>query len=192
MKITTPMRNSGKTTFVEKYGEGPHTATDLAVITQDAQILLIKRKDNGMWALPGGMIEPGEWPYDAARREIKEEAGVVITQEPFFCHTATDPKRDGRGHIMSFVFACHVKTNAVDIPITAMDDAKEAQWFPFARAMELNLFSDHNKSLKFIFEKMERDVLAAKVVKKTKIANIFFGGSIILGMFGFYLLGLSA
>jgi len=43
----------------------------------DGRILLLRRGDNGQWALPAGMIEPGEEPADAVVREIFEETGVV-------------------------------------------------------------------------------------------------------------------
>lgn len=44
-------------------------------------ILLEKRKDCGLWGLPGGKIEPGESAIKAARREAKEETNLSIQVE---------------------------------------------------------------------------------------------------------------
>jgi ADP-ribose pyrophosphatase YjhB (NUDIX family) len=47
------------------------------IVTNDAgQILMIKRSDNGNWAIPGGGIELGESLTQAAVRETSEETGV--------------------------------------------------------------------------------------------------------------------
>ncbi len=54
---------------------GPHAGVDAAVFRDD-KLLLIRRQDNGLWALPGGFIEPGETLAEAVRRELHEEAGV--------------------------------------------------------------------------------------------------------------------
>jgi 8-oxo-dGTP pyrophosphatase MutT (NUDIX family) len=48
------------------------------VIRDDAGRLLLVRHVEGRWMLPGGAIEPGETPADAARRECWEEASVLV------------------------------------------------------------------------------------------------------------------
>ena len=47
-----------------------------AAVFRQGQILLIRRKDNGLWAMPGGMIEIGEHAALAAERELWEETGL--------------------------------------------------------------------------------------------------------------------
>jgi predicted NUDIX family NTP pyrophosphohydrolase len=39
------------------------------------------RKDRGAWQIPKGMIEEGEDPESAARREAREELGIVLEAE---------------------------------------------------------------------------------------------------------------
>ena len=51
------------------------------VLDGNGRVLLGRRADTGIWALPGGIIEPGEEPADAAVREIFEETGVVAVPE---------------------------------------------------------------------------------------------------------------
>lgn len=41
------------------------------------------RKDEGAWSFPKGVVEPGEEPLDAARRELGEELGVPAPPGPF-------------------------------------------------------------------------------------------------------------
>ena len=56
----------------------PYVAADAAVF-RDGGILLIRREDNGLWAMPGGMTEVGETWARSAERELHEEAGVKGT-----------------------------------------------------------------------------------------------------------------
>lgn len=41
-------------------------------------VLLVRHADGDVWTTPGGMIEPGETPADAAVRETWEETGLVV------------------------------------------------------------------------------------------------------------------
>ncbi|MGG3467416.1 NUDIX domain-containing protein [Neobacillus pocheonensis] len=49
----------------------------VAAIDDEGKILLQKRPE-GIWALPGGLLELGESAEDAARREVFEETGVEV------------------------------------------------------------------------------------------------------------------
>ena len=50
-----------------------------AIVTDEqGRILLIKRRDNTLWALPGGGHDIGETIADTAVREVKEETGLDV------------------------------------------------------------------------------------------------------------------
>ena len=53
----------------------PFVSADAAVF-REGHILLIKRQDNGLWALPGGATDVGETWAESVERELREETGV--------------------------------------------------------------------------------------------------------------------
>jgi 8-oxo-dGTP diphosphatase len=55
-------------------------AASVIVLKRDA-VCLVRREAPpmaGLWSFPGGRIEPGETPAEAARRELAEETGLSV------------------------------------------------------------------------------------------------------------------
>jgi ADP-ribose pyrophosphatase YjhB (NUDIX family) len=53
-------------------------STTAVVTDEHDRIVLIRRRDNDLWALPGGGMELGESIVDSAVREVKEETGLDV------------------------------------------------------------------------------------------------------------------
>jgi ADP-ribose pyrophosphatase YjhB (NUDIX family) len=61
-----------------------HSVSVAAAIFDDSgeNVLLIKRRDNGMWEPPGGVLELNETIEDGLRREVREETGAEVEVGP--------------------------------------------------------------------------------------------------------------
>lgn len=56
----------------------PLVGCDVFVVDQSSRVLLVRRSDNGRWALPGGCQDLGETPAECAGREMREETGYEV------------------------------------------------------------------------------------------------------------------
>jgi ADP-ribose pyrophosphatase YjhB (NUDIX family) len=85
----------------------PLMTGDAAIIDNEGRILLIRRADNGHWAMPGGALDVGETPAEGVQREALEETG-------FHCRAVSlvgvfDSRRCrslSPHHLYHFVFLC--------------------------------------------------------------------------------------
>jgi len=109
------------------------SCVDLVVLVdtgKNYKVLSIKRGRPpfvGMWANPGGNIDEGEKPLDAAVRELEEETELVINPGHFYYVGAFDkPYRDPRNkNCVSHAFVVVLD----EIPVVkAGDDATECTW----------------------------------------------------------------
>ena len=50
----------------------------VALFDAQSRLLLGRHSDHNIWVMPGGLVEPGELPADAAVREVWEETGVHV------------------------------------------------------------------------------------------------------------------
>ena len=64
-------------TFAEQGGHATPKVDVRAVAFRDGRILLVRNRDDGRWSPPGGWVEVGERPSQAAEKELREESGFT-------------------------------------------------------------------------------------------------------------------
>lgn len=135
--------------------ERPSVTVDVVILTvRDGrlEVLLIKRKRwpfEGMWAIPGGFVNPDESLEDAAKRELEEETGVrdVYLEQ---LYTFGDPGRDPRTRVITVVYYALIRTDRLHI--RAADDAADAGWFSLYDLPTLAF--DHRKILEYTLQRL--------------------------------------
>jgi len=75
----------------------------LAIVVRDTSVLVARRADGqhlaGAWEFPGGKVEAGEEPSDAALRELREETGLSASSaSPLLVFVHDYPDRRLRFH----------------------------------------------------------------------------------------------
>lgn len=112
-------------------------------------VLLVKRVDIPVWVLPGGGIDEGESPQEAALREIKEETGLGVR----ICRLAAvlDPTTSLTSRI--HLFECSV----LDGELRASDESSDVRFFPLDH-LPNNLFRLHQILLNLAQENVNETV----------------------------------
>lgn len=132
----------------------PVFQTTDAVVIQGGHILLIERgfaPGKGLWALPGGFLNPKELIIDCVIRELVEETRIkiqeiilrkAITYNKVFDH----PDRDLRGRTITSAFLIELEGGDGTLPkVKGKDDAKRAKWFTLAEVEKMSelIYGDH-------------------------------------------------
>ena len=59
-------------------------SASVTLFDETGRLLLVKHAERDLWITPGGIIEPGESPADAAVREVWEETGLLVELTSIF------------------------------------------------------------------------------------------------------------
>jgi len=87
----------------------PITGTTIIPILPDGRIVLVQRRDNGRWSLPGGIVDWGEDIPTTVRRELEEETGLNLIYINRLVGVYSDPSRDPRFHSIAVVIEAKVE-----------------------------------------------------------------------------------
>jgi 8-oxo-dGTP diphosphatase len=122
----------------------------------DLKVLLIERALDpfkGRWALPGGFVRVDETLDDAARRELREEAGLDdVFLEQLYTFGAVE--RDPRERVVSVAYYALVRSAAHET--RAASDASDARWFRISNVPKLAF--DHGQILAAALQRLKGKV----------------------------------
>lgn len=138
----------------------PFAVGDAAIIDEDGRILLIRRADNGLWAMPGGALEVGETPAEGAVREALEETGVRCRPEALvgvfdsrLCGTVSGH------HLYQFVFLCRPEEGVKPVAPSHSNEVRAISWFTEDELPE-DLDPGHRVRIPVAFQVRRRERLA--------------------------------
>lgn len=131
-------------------------AVDIVIFTvrdNALKVILIQMKKEpftGMWAFPGGLIDPKESLDDAARRELAEKAGVknVYLEQ---LYTFGDPKRDPYGRVISVAYFALI--NSRNIKLTTTSKYSDIGWVDIQKLPKLAY--DHKNMAKYALQRLQ-------------------------------------
>lgn len=118
--------------FSRKNSQGHITASGLVI--NDDKVLLIFHPYIKRWLQPGGHIDEGETPINAAIREVYEETGLVCTlasneQDPIDIdiHLIPSNPKKGEGEHLHIDLLYQLKVEKQDVPLEEI----QFNWAPF-------------------------------------------------------------
>lgn len=105
---------------------GPLPVADAAVFDAQGRVLLVRRVDDGLWAMPGGGLDVGETAAQGACREAWEETGLTVraiamvgVYDSRFCGSRSS------WQVYHFVFLCV----PVSGELTPSHETTDVRWF---------------------------------------------------------------
>ncbi len=111
----------------------PVHVTGSAIVVGPRGVVLLKHKRLGFWLQPGGHVDPGESPWEAALREAREETGLDVRYagEPLLVHV--DVHAGGRGH--THLDLRYLVDGGDADPAPPAHESQEVDWFAWDAAI---------------------------------------------------------
>lgn len=105
-------------------------------VRHEGKVLFIKRSGvsgDGMWCFPGGHLDMYEEIEDGARREVREEVGLEITEPKFIALTNTHNKDIGKHYVTLFYLADVISGEARNME---PNKCSQVDWFSWSALPE--------------------------------------------------------
>lgn len=131
---------------------GPNYAAD-PIITRinpgakRLELLAVQRRDNGQWAIPGGMVDRGEQITRTLARELEEETGVALDMgrgRLVYRGYVDDPRNTDNAWMETTASHLHLDHEAARrLQPRAGSDARAVRWYPLTPDSIRTLYASH-------------------------------------------------
>jgi 8-oxo-dGTP diphosphatase len=109
------------------------------IFDRQGRLLILKPTYKTGWTIPGGVMEAdGETPWQACRREVREECGLDVVSGRLACVDFRPPRADGSQGGIRFLFDCgRLGDEALGSVILQPEEISEHLLVPIADALQL-------------------------------------------------------
>ena len=140
--------------YKKQWERAPYAPTFVTVdacVVMSGHVLLVKRKHypgKGLWAMPGGFLEPMDTIVDATLRELKEETGIKMPQAVLRGHIVNtkvfdNPFRSSRGRTITHAHLINLGVGELPKVKRADDETLAVAWVPLHSLRSDDFFEDH-------------------------------------------------
>lgn len=131
-------------------------AAAVAILNSKRELLMLHRKDNKKWTMPGGTLEFGESMTECALREVKEESGLDVKIKDII-GTYTDPNirvaySDGE---VRQEFTIVYYGEALNYDVSLDDESSQFQWVPLGEVISLPLADSQKRRIGDVLSYLE-------------------------------------
>lgn len=124
-----------------------------AAVIRDNKILFVKEIADGKWSMPGGWMDVGDYPAQAAEREALEESGFVVKAKKLI--GAFDANRNGRPleffHAVKLIYLCEIISGKP----TVSNETSEVKFFTFDNLPPLSQNRTNKRHIAEIIEHLK-------------------------------------
>ncbi|MEV4220989.1 NUDIX domain-containing protein [Nonomuraea sp. NPDC049725] len=117
------------------------------VFDESGRLLVARHGDVGLWATPGGGVDPDERPEDAVVRELREELGIEVRVRALIgAHGGPDFRvLYPNGHQVAYVIITYACAIVSGTPTPDGDEITDARWVtePELAGLRMTAWSPH-------------------------------------------------
>jgi len=146
------MKHQDRKNVRREYPDAPLVGAG-AVVIKGGKILLIKRAfppGQGLWSIPGGLVEVGEKVSAAAEREAEEETGVKV-QVLELINVFDMIDHDADGKVQYHYVLADFLAKPVGGKEEPSDEVTEMKWVAWDEAKGMDLTKTARKALEELF-----------------------------------------